>query len=189
MVGRIIAIICVYYGSLLYFKKQTIKFGELMFIAYGGMIRGAIAFALVMKIPHIGAFNCKVPDFCFTKEEYDLAVSTTLALVMITTLLFGTFMKAASKWLTMDPNEEKKPEPNPVKKPSLRQSETATVRSHYEVLMHPNLEVNEPESAGLPPEEGPKAFKNSDFVKWFTAFDTEVIMPLFVRNYSKYMAK
>lgn len=54
VVGRIIAIICVYYGSLLYFKKQTIKFGELMFIAYGGMIRGAIAFALVMKIPHIG---------------------------------------------------------------------------------------------------------------------------------------
>lgn len=96
VVGRIIAIICVYYCSLLYFKKQTIKFGELMFIAYGGMIRGAIAFALVMKIPHIGTFNCKVPDFCFTKEEYDLAVSTTLALVMITTLLFGTFMKAAS---------------------------------------------------------------------------------------------
>ena len=71
-----------------------------MFIAYGGMIRGAIAFALVMKIPHLGSADCIVPDFCFTKEEYDLAVSTTLALVMITTLIFGTFMKAASKWLT-----------------------------------------------------------------------------------------
>lgn len=106
VVGRIIAIICVFYGSLWYFKKQTIKFGELMFIAYGGMIRGAIAFALVMKIPHVGTYNCKVPDFCFTKEEYDLAVSTTLALVMITTLLFGTFMKAASQWLTEAPKTE-----------------------------------------------------------------------------------
>lgn len=70
-----------------------------------------------------------------------------------------------------------------------RPSDTATVRSHYEVLVHPNLEENEPKSAELPPEDGPKAFKDSDFVKWFTAFDSEVIMPLFVRNYSKYTAK
>jgi uncharacterized membrane protein YfcA len=32
-------------------KKKTIKFKELLFIVYGGMIRGAIAFALVLNIP------------------------------------------------------------------------------------------------------------------------------------------
>lgn len=93
VIGRIIAIIIVYYGFLKIFKKQTITFSELMFIAYGGMIRGAIAFALVMKIPYVGGPNCKVEAQCFTKDEYDLAVSTTLALVMATTLIFGTFMK------------------------------------------------------------------------------------------------
>jgi len=89
-----------------------------MFIAYGGMIRGAIAFALVMKIPHFGSNSCKMPEFCFTKEEYDLAVSTTLALVMITTLIFGTFMKAAAKWLTYDPNAPKVIELVKKKRPS-----------------------------------------------------------------------
>lgn len=96
ILGRLISICAVFYLSLLIFKKQTIAFKELMFIGYGGMIRGAIAFALVMTIPHVGDPNCKHPEFCFTPEEYDLAVSTTLALVIVTTLAFGTFMKAVS---------------------------------------------------------------------------------------------
>lgn len=100
IVGRLIAIIAVYYTSLQIFKKQTISFKELMFIAYGGMIRGAIAFALVMKIPYAGSHNCKDEALCFTKDQYELAVSTTLAVVMLTTLIFGTFMKVTSMALT-----------------------------------------------------------------------------------------
>jgi NhaP-type Na+/H+ or K+/H+ antiporter len=150
VVGRIVAICFVYYAALLYFKKQTITFGELMFIAYGGMIRGAIAFALVMKIPHIGSPDCKVPDFCFAMEEYDLAVSTTLALVMVTTLLFGTFMGAASKWLTVPagpPEEPTSAELKPLTRATTtrktgKSAHTAykSMMSHYDEIIHPNLE-------------------------------------------------
>jgi NhaP-type Na+/H+ or K+/H+ antiporter len=50
-VGRLIAVIGTFYLFRLCFKKKTINFNELLFISYGGMIRGAIAFALVMMIP------------------------------------------------------------------------------------------------------------------------------------------
>jgi hypothetical protein len=61
------------------------------------MIRGAIAFALVLKIPY---YNPKDPEAvldpgtktCFNQPIYETMVSTTLILVMLTTLIFGTFM-------------------------------------------------------------------------------------------------
>jgi NhaP-type Na+/H+ or K+/H+ antiporter len=51
IVGRVCAIIVTFYMFSLCFRKKTIKFRELMFITYAGMIRGAIAFALVLRIP------------------------------------------------------------------------------------------------------------------------------------------
>lgn len=52
IVGRIFAVFCIFYLFRLCFKKKTISCKELSFITYGGMIRGAIAFGLVLVIPH-----------------------------------------------------------------------------------------------------------------------------------------
>lgn len=81
-----------FYLFRLCFKRKTINFNELCFITYAGMIRGAIAFALVLKIPVIDTPECTQGDGCLSKVNYDLLVSTTLILVMMTTLIFGTFM-------------------------------------------------------------------------------------------------
>lgn len=89
VVGRIVAVFSTFYLFSLCFRKKTISFKELVFITYGGMIRGAIAFALVLTIP-----TCSDPLDCYSEEQYQLAKSTTLIIVMATTLLFGTFMKA-----------------------------------------------------------------------------------------------
>ena len=59
---------------------------ELGFISYGGMIRGAIAFGLVLKIPDVPKDD---PDYFL---ERNLVVTTTLAVVIITTVIFGSFM-------------------------------------------------------------------------------------------------
>ena len=75
-------------------KKRDIDCRELLFITWGGMIRGAIAFGLVLKIPdgekteNINGKDVSVPIF----KERGAIVTTTLALVIITTLFFGTFM-------------------------------------------------------------------------------------------------
>lgn len=89
--GRIIAVFSTFYFFRLCFKKKTINFRELCFITYAGMIRGAIAFALVLKIPVEGTPECHGTG-CLSKVNYDLLVTTTLILVMLTTLIFGTFI-------------------------------------------------------------------------------------------------
>mmetsp|Transcript_64353 Transcript_64353/g.89033 ORF Transcript_64353/g.89033 Transcript_64353/m.89033 type:complete len:166 (+) Transcript_64353:788-1285(+) len=50
IVGRATCVIGVFYLFRLCFRAKTIAFNELTFITYAGMIRGAIAFALVLKI-------------------------------------------------------------------------------------------------------------------------------------------
>jgi NhaP-type Na+/H+ or K+/H+ antiporter len=59
------------------------------------MIRGAIAFGLVLKIPEDPVF-----------KERGVIVTTTLALVIITTLFFGTFMAFAQKHMLPSNNIE-----------------------------------------------------------------------------------
>ena len=85
IVGRLCAVWISHGLFSLCAKKKDITLGELCFISYGGMIRGAIAFGLVLKIPD--------DENVFT--ERGVIVTTTLALVIITTLFFGTFMKYA----------------------------------------------------------------------------------------------
>jgi len=64
--------------SLCKVKKQ-VSYKQLTFIGYSGMIRGAIAFGLVLTID--GSI-----------EERDVIITTSLSLVIITTLLFGSTM-------------------------------------------------------------------------------------------------
>lgn len=98
VIGRVAAIFGTFYAFSACFKSRTINPKELLFISWGGMIRGAIAFALVLKIPRAGTHSCTMAEKdCFTAQNYELMVSTTLLIVMITTLVFGTFMAVVQK--------------------------------------------------------------------------------------------
>lgn len=179
ILGRIVGVYGVFYFFRLFFKKKTITFWELSFITWGGMIRGAIAFALVMKIPYVGSENCHNPEYCYTKEQYDLAVSTCLVLVFVTTLIFGTFMKIYQKWaLGADPSEH---DPHAVRH---HISDTA---SHYENLAHPNTEFEKDDPASKPTEDpnAPKGFNQSALYLWFVKYDEEVLRPFLIRKYDK----
>jgi hypothetical protein len=50
-----------------------------VFIAYSGLIRGAIAFGLVLKLDD-------------TIVEKEVIITTSLTLVIVTTLLYGSLM-------------------------------------------------------------------------------------------------
>jgi len=105
VVFRICGVLGTFYTARLCCRKKTIAFKELLFICYGGMIRGAIAFALVLKIEVVA--KCPVGSKgCYTQDNFDLVVSTTLIIVMVTTILFGTFMKPVQKFLVTPTEEE-----------------------------------------------------------------------------------
>lgn len=99
--GRVFAVMFTFYGFRLCFRRKTINFRELVFITWGGMIRGAIAFALVIRIP----YTCPGEEECMEMKYYELQKSTCLIVVIATTLIFGTFMKQAMAVLLGDPDK------------------------------------------------------------------------------------
>ena len=114
------AVFATFYLFRLCCATRTIKFRELCFITYAGMIRGAIAFALVLKIPYINTtdptkvdtcpaalINPNETSSCFSEKAYNTLVSTTLILVMLTTIIFGTFMGKVQKLLVPATKEDK----------------------------------------------------------------------------------
>ena len=86
IVGRVCAVFTAHGLFSLCAKKKDVTLRELTFISYGGMIRGAIAFGLVLKIP---VENEKTGQ---KFRERGVVITTTLALVIITTVIFGSFM-------------------------------------------------------------------------------------------------
>lgn len=92
--GRLITVFMSHYLFELC-GRSDINIREVAFIAWGGMIRGAIAFGLVLKIPD----TSNEPEKPNIFTERGVIVTTTLALVIITTLFFGTFMKLVQKIL------------------------------------------------------------------------------------------
>lgn len=81
IVGRLCAVWLSHGLFSLCAKEKDVSLKELVFISYGGMIRGAIAFGLVLKIPTNDGF-----------KERGCVITTTLAVVIITTIFFGSFM-------------------------------------------------------------------------------------------------
>lgn len=173
--GRIIGVYGTFYFFRLFFKKKTITFWELSFITWGGMIRGVIAFALVMKIPYVGGERCKDPQYCYTKEQYDLAVTTCLVLVYVTTLVFGTFMKIYQKW-AIGGGEE-----------GHDHVHVDDGASHYECIEHPNLGRERDDPACVPSSDpnAPKGFNESAIYLWFINYDENVLRPFLIRKYDK----
>lgn len=76
VVGRVMAVFSIFYSFKVCCKTRTINFYELVFVTYAGMIRGAIAFALVLTLPYQvpNSTDCSQSsltyDDCFTYEDY-----------------------------------------------------------------------------------------------------------------------
>ena len=104
---------------------------ELIFIWYAGMIRGAIAFGLVLRIDH-------------SNTNRDLIVTTCLTLVLFTTVFFGSTIGLLSVCLferkndvaqVEDVDEEEEDDPQ-----NSIFNESSSSSSQRSLLQHPNAE-------------------------------------------------
>jgi hypothetical protein len=66
--------------------KSGVRFKDLIFISYAGMIRGAVAFGLVLRIDHSVVHRAVI-------------VTTSLALVVITTIFLGSTVATVQYFL------------------------------------------------------------------------------------------
>ena len=94
VMARISSVLLIQYLFLLCGAQKSLKFKECVFLSYAGMIRGAIALGLAIKAEKYFS-------------EYDFVVASVLALVIVSTLLFGSFMPLVAKCLLDKPANNK----------------------------------------------------------------------------------
>jgi hypothetical protein len=88
IIGRAAGTLGVFYLSNALRKKQSsaLSFNEVFYIFYSGLMRGSIAFGLVLKISD---------DF----PDRDIIITTSLTLIVVTTLIFASTTGAVRRWL------------------------------------------------------------------------------------------
>lgn len=107
---------------------------ELFFVWFGGLIRGAIAFGLVLRLES---------ESGIAKSHKDVIITTTLVLVIFTTIVFGSIMPLVSKCLLKSHSHDNKSE----KRSSTMNLELAKLRrpshldhSSHHAMLHPNMQ-------------------------------------------------
>ena len=91
--ARITSVLTVQFTFCLFGAESTLKWKECVFLSYAGMIRGAIALGLAIKAEKYFS-------------QYGFVIASVLALVLLSTLLFGSFMPLVAK-LLLDPPKTK----------------------------------------------------------------------------------
>jgi len=119
-------------------------------------------------------------------------VSTTLILVMLTTLIFGTFMGKVQKMLVPATDEDKEEylverrNASYIADRFINEKSVELGRasvSMYEEIIHPN-EEQEDEEENEDANQINIGWVNSRFVKWFGRVDEEKLRPFFIRKYN-----
>ena len=99
IVARLIGTIGLVYMLTICGRKTGISFRQLLFISYAGMIRGAIAFGLVLRLS---------TELIHNEIHLSVIRTTALTLVISSTLIFGSTMQIVQSLLVPALNDEEK---------------------------------------------------------------------------------
>lgn len=159
--GRFIGTIGIIKSLEMFGYKSGIRFRDLIFISYAGIIRGAVAFGLVLRIDE-------------TVEHRSVIVTTSLALVCFTTIFLGSTVATVQKCLfgklSKEGEHEGEHDPN---------------SSHHEFVKHYNEDEGKEEEDATPMTIGAdgKPVKNVPCTKILKNADKTIIKPLLIYNY------
>ncbi|CDW71290.1 sodium hydrogen exchanger [Stylonychia lemnae] len=141
--------------------KSGIGIRELTFISYAGMIRGAVAFGLVLRI------DKDVPN-------RSVIVTTSLGLVVFTTVFMGSTVALIQRCLfgkeiASEPHQE---EHN-------NDGKSGHENSHHEIVEHPNLQESK-----VPYETQNQKSGQLSFTDKIRRFDQEKMKPFLIYKYA-----
>ena len=158
---------------------SPVNWSELLFIWYAGLIRGAIAFGLVLRI-----------DDSFANRG--VIVTTCLTLVLFTTIVFGSTVGLLSKCLFRKPAEDAEQQLSD----ELDANSSASSVSAYEEMEHPNKQylLETPQAADLlATSDRPSGQRKRPYsvgcAKYLQRFDEAIMKPLFIYKYERTKSK
>lgn len=123
-----------------------------------------------------------------------MLVSTTLILVVVTTIGFGTFIAKVQAYLVPATQEDEEEFHEMQRKNSaiidgeVKKRRASSMWDHHENIVHPNEERDTKEVDEEDDPNAPFHWPKSRFVKWFTQFDEEKLKPFFIRRYDRVRA-
>lgn len=167
LIGRYVGTVTLLYIiSFVFRHKREMSFREAIYLYMGGMIRGAIAFGLVLRMDE-------------SLPNREVIITTSLCLVIVTTVVFGSSMPLMTKFILKPPapKEHKKIESNEEEGKELSNLDHS--ESFHEVFRHPN------EMSLLPEEIEDMGVKSARPIEWFKSLDEKVFRPFFIYKYSK----
>ena len=189
MLGRCLATVGLVYllKCLCKYEKghpHPLNLREMCFIWYAGLIRGAIAFGLVLRIDK-------------SNVNRDLIVTTSLSLVLITTILFGSTVGLLSVCLFEKKKSEEEEEEEEDEEPQETVEEafadqSSSSSSNRSQLLHPNLEdgsISGPPTNNDPDHAKKKKQRIGCCAKFTTRLDEGILKPMFIYKYKPFKAK
>lgn len=137
-------------------SPSPINFRELFYLWYSGLIRGAISFGLVLRIPA-------------AIDVGGVITTTCLAVVVSTTIIFGSTAGLVGKCLFYKASDD---------------CETLSDDANSSIASQENL-TNEDDYI-----RADKLNKRrSGCAKYFKKFDNEILKPILIRKFDKFLAK
>lgn len=163
VVGRFMGTIGVIKILELFGYKSGIRFKDLIFISYAGMIRGAVAFGLVLRIQ---------PEV----ENRSVIVTTSLALVVTTTIVLGSTVATVQKCLFGKEMAEKK-------RLEEEGKHVDPDGSHHEIVEHPNMDDVNAAPITMNNQGPEKKKKKNGCGTIMRRLDVMIIKPLLIYKY------
>jgi hypothetical protein len=192
LISRFTGSVLMFYAtSAIFWVKRGLKFQEVLFINFAGIIRGAIAFGLVLRLE---------PGL----ENRSVIITTVLTLVITTTIIFGATMTLLKTALL-----ETKVHPLPTTDQEMEEEKKEMINYRLDVrepLITNNLEVADnlevPARASFTNSYTENKFSNSNYninemfhdekyknqhacVKYWKRFDEFIMKPLLIFEYAK----
>lgn len=156
ILGRAAGTIGIFFLTKRNDEPQILSFKDVIYVFYSGLMRGSIAFGLLLRI------NNDLPD-------REIILTTCLTIIVVTTIIFGSTTGLLARMLLFNNYDSK---------------QLLLVESKSNISAKLDLsDKSQIKDPLLPQKKGEK--RNLTFLDYVKRFDEYILRPIFIYNYEK----